>query len=96
MGAKNSVRGSSGGVRWFGRVTTDHDPLIGLMRKGDICNERIMKMKMAISEFDLDVRHIPGDCNPADVWTRLGLGPETDTEEEADALVLTLHASDIA
>jgi hypothetical protein len=66
------------------------------MRKGDICNERIMKMKMAISEFDLDVRHIPGDCNPADVWTRLGLGPETDTEEEADALVLTLQASDIA
>jgi len=79
----------------FGRKTvvwTDHDPLIGLLQKDstEIASERLLKMRLFISEFDLDLRHIPGELNPADFWTRLGLGPETDDE------VLAVQSSQVA
>jgi hypothetical protein len=65
----------------FGRncemvVWTDHDPLIGLRQNDstEIASERLLKMMLYFSEFDLDLRHFPGELNPADFWTRLS-GP---------------------
>ena len=61
-------------------VLTDHKPLLGVMRKPEHDNRRLMAYKNDISEFTLRPEHVPGKENKSDFWTRLGLGPESDSK----------------
>ena len=72
------------------KVFTDHQALLGIMRKTEHDNKRFESIKADIAEFDLDVEHVPGMCNHADFWTRLGLDRGTD---RPDSVVATLEAA---
>ena len=62
-------------------VLTDHKPLLGDEEaRARQVNRRLMAYKNDISEFTLRPEHVPGKENKSDFWTRLGLGPESDSK----------------
>ena len=66
-------------------VWTDHKPLLGIVRKAECDNKRLMRFKVDIDEFvqKMNLMHIEGKNNfVADYWTRVW-PPATD-DRQAD------------
>ena len=80
----------------LGRMTklyTDHEPLLGVLRKLEQDNKRLLGFKADISEFLLEPHYVPGLCNKADYWTRLGVSDSTNRPESTVAILGDLNWS---